>query len=69
MFKSEHFKTVPNVHNLKMQYAREQGEENGRIKGEKDNSRKIAKKMKKLGKPIEEIIELTELTKEEIEKL
>ena len=29
----------------------------------------IAKKMKKLRKPIEEIIELTELTKEEIEKL
>ena len=29
----------------------------------------IAKKMKKLRKPVEEIIELTELTKEEIEKL
>ena len=41
------------------------GEENGR----KDTKTEIAKKMKKLGKPIEEIIELTELTKEEIEKL
>ena len=49
------------------------GEENGRIEGEKVGLEKgkteIAKKMKKLGKPIEEIIELTELTKEEIEKL
>ena len=58
-----------NLYNLKMQYAREQGIEIGEENGRKDTKTEIARKMKKLGKPIEEIIELTELTKEEIEKL
>ena len=50
-----------NLEHLKMAYARDEGK--------KENAMKIAKKMKDSGKPIEEIIELTELTKEEIEKL
>ena len=36
-----------NLYNLKMQYAREQGEENGRIEGAKEKETKIAKKMLK----------------------
>ena len=50
-----------NLYNLKMQYAREQGEENKSIE--------IAKKMLKDGLDIEIIIKYTGLTKEEIEKL
>ena len=50
-----------NLEHLKMAYARDEGK--------KENAMKIAKKMKDSGKTIEEIIELTELTKEEIEKL
>ncbi len=38
-------------------------------KGEKNKAVAMAKKMKKAGKPIEEIIEFTELSKEAIEKL
>ena len=38
-------------------------------KGEKEKSIEIAKKMKTANKPVEEIIEFTGLTKEEIEKL
>ena len=53
------------LENLKMQYAYENGEEAGK----KENSIEIAKKMKLAGRTIEEIIELTNLTKEEIEKL
>ena len=34
-----------NLYNLKMQYAREQGEENGRIEGAKEKETEIAKKM------------------------
>ena len=45
------------------------GKEVGEAKGKKEKSIKIAKKMKLANKPIEEIIEFTELTKEEIEKL
>ena len=38
-------------------------------KGKKQKQLEIAKKMKDKNKPIEEIIELTELSKEEIEEL
>jgi len=41
----------------------------GFVEGEKAKQLKIAKKMKAKNMPIEEIIELTELTREEIEKL
>ena len=47
--------------NLKLQYAYENGE--------KEKSLKIAKAMKKANKPIEEIIQFTGLSKEEVEKL
>ena len=42
---------------------------NGITKGEKKNSIEIAKKLLKLNMPLEQIIEITELTKEEIEKI
>lgn len=54
-----------NLEHLKMAYARDEGMTQGKA-GEK---REIAKKMKDSGKSIEEIVELTELTKEEIETL
>lgn len=54
-----------NLENLKIAYAHEEGKAEGKSEGLKE----IAKKMKSSGKSIEEIIELTELTKEEIEKL
>ena len=54
-----------NLYNLKMQYAREQGEENG----ERNKSIEIAKKMLKEKIDIKTIIKCTGLTKEEIEKL
>ena len=38
-------------------------------KGKKDNSIEIAKKLLKLNMPLEQIIEITELPKEEIEKI
>lgn len=45
------------------------GEARGRAEGEAEKSKEIAKKMKAKNMPIEEIVELTGLTKEEIEKL
>ena len=51
----------------------EHGEEFGKKQGieigEKKEKLAVAKKMKKLKLPIEQIIQITELTKEEIEKL
>ncbi len=46
---------------LRLEFAYEQGE--------KQKSMEIAKEMKKANKPIEEIIQFTGLTKEEIEEL
>ena len=45
------------------------GEARGKAQGEAEKSKEIAKKMKAKNMPIEEIVELTGLTKEEIEKL
>ena len=42
---------------------------NGKKEGKKEEKIKIAKKLIKLNIPIEQILEITELTKEEIEKL
>jgi predicted transposase/invertase (TIGR01784 family) len=58
-------------------YAKREGEaigldkgiKQGRKQGEKQKTIEIAKKMKAKGKSINEIMEITELTKEEIEKL
>jgi predicted transposase/invertase (TIGR01784 family) len=58
-----------NLEMLKKQFAYEKGMTKGIAKGEKASNRKMAKKMKAKNKPIEEIMEFTELTKEEIEKL
>ena len=43
--------------------------EDGREEGIKENSLKVAKGMKAKGYDIKDIIELTDLTKEEIERL
>ena len=45
------------------------GREEGKKEGEKQKQIEIAKKMLNKNKPIEEIIEFTGLTKEEIERL
>ena len=42
---------------------------NGEIKGKKEKSIEIAKKLLEMGIPVEKIIEATSLTKEEIEKI
>ena len=47
----------------------EQGMQQGLKKGEKDTKFKIAKKLKEMKMSIDEIINITGLTKEEIEKL
>ena len=49
--------------------AQKEREEKGKAEGEKKKQLEIAKKMKAKKMSIEEIIELTELPKEEIEKL
>lgn len=46
-----------------------QGKEEGLKQGKKEQQKKIAKKMLEKGKKIDEIIELTELSREEIEKI
>ena len=48
---------------------KEQGLKEGKEKGKKENQLEIAKKMLNKGKSIEEIIEFTELSKEEIKEL
>ncbi len=45
------------------------GLEEGRAEGERNKQTEIARKLLKLKMPIEQIIEVTELTKEEIEKI
>ena len=53
--------------------AKEEGREEGRTEGisigEKNKKIEIAKKMKAKNMPIEEIMELTELSKEDIENI
>jgi predicted transposase/invertase (TIGR01784 family) len=56
-------------YNTGMIKAREEGEAKGREKGEKRSKSEIAKKLLAKKMPIDEIIEITELTKEEIEKI
>lgn len=46
-----------------------EGFKEGRAEGEKENARKVAKRMKNLGFSIEDIIQCTQLTHEEIESL
>ena len=45
------------------------GEKNGLAKGKKEEKLAVAKKMKKLKLPVEQIMQITELSKEEIENL
>jgi predicted transposase/invertase (TIGR01784 family) len=58
-----------NLEMLKKRKAYEDGMEVGEKKGGREQQLEIAKKMLNKNKPIEEIIEFTGLTKEEIEKL
>ena len=55
--------------NSSMDYSKKEGIKEGIKKGARENSLKNAKKMKEKNIPIETISEITELTKEEIEKL
>ena len=49
--------------------SKKEGRQEGRAEGEASKAKQIAKKMKAKNIPIDEIVELTGLTKEEIEKL
>lgn len=53
----------------KREASKEQGREEGREEGILLNKKENAKKMKKLGMKLEDIIEVTGLTKEEIEAI
>ena len=66
---SEHnfFEAGKEERNSKMKIWAE--EKNGEIKGKKEKSIEIAKKLLEMGIPVEKIIEATSLTKEEIEKI
>ena len=52
-----------------LKQGKEEGLKQGKEEGMKQKQYDIAKKMKYMNKPIQEIIELTELSKEEIEKI
>ena len=54
---------------MDLEIATEEGRAEGIAEGKRNNQKQIAKKMKAKGMSIKEIEELTELTKEEIEKL
>ncbi|MCX4303062.1 MAG: hypothetical protein OSJ66_03520 [Clostridia bacterium] len=51
------------------EWAKKEGHEEGRIEGNKEAKKEVAKKMLSKNISIEEIMEFTNLTKEEIEKL
>lgn len=55
--------------NAALASARDRGERRGREQGKMDEKQQIAKKLLEQGMPIKQIIEITELTKEEIERL
>ena len=52
-----------------LKQGKEEGLKQGKEEGLRQKQYEIAKKMKYMNKPIEEIIEVTELSKEEIEKM
>lgn len=56
------------IHSMKYK-SHEDGKAEGRAEGKVEEKKEIAKKLKEKNMPIEEITELTGLTKEEIEKL
>ena len=57
------------VHNTLMQNAKEEGLEEGRAEGSKQEKIEIAKNMLKDNMPIDVIVKYTNLTEEEIENL
>ena len=52
-----------------LSYARKEGREQGKIEGEKNEKIKAARKLINLKMPIEQIMEITELSKEEIKQI
>ena len=52
-----------------LKQGKEEGMKQGKEEGKKEKEREIAKRMLKKGISIEKIMELTELSKKEIEKL
>lgn len=52
-----------------LSYAKEKGEAEGRAEGERKTKIEMAKKMLAKNKPVQEIIEFTELTEEELENI
>ena len=60
---------IEKVMKLDLQKAGQQEKKNGIIEGKAERNNEIAKKMKDKGMDIETIVELTGLTREEIEKL
>ena len=61
--------TGKNELNYEKRIAQKEGREEGRKEGIKEGKIKIARKLLKKKMKIDEIIEITELTREEIEKL
>lgn len=55
--------------NSSMYWAKEDGKEEGIKQGKEENKKEIARKLIKMKLPIEQIMEATELTKEEVERL
>ena len=53
----------------KMYVSKEEGKKEGKKEGKQEEKEKIAKKLIKKGMSVEEIADITELTKEEIEEL
>ena len=54
---------------LGLKKAKKFGHAKGRAEGEKNKQQEITKKLLAMGMPIEQIMEITDLTKEEIEAL
>jgi len=62
-------KKAINDYDNAINYAREEGELKGRLEGELKGKLEIARTMLKMGKPIDEIVLITGLSKEQIEEL
>ena len=61
--------SIRNLKEYEFNAGKEEGKREGKKEGVKESQKEIAKKMKAKNKSLEEIIEFTELSKEEIEEL
>ena len=57
------------IRNTELKQAKNEGISQGILQGEKEKSKEIARKLIALNMPIEQIMEITNLSKKEIEKL